>query len=82
MHDHILDKELDFMCLTEAWHKPGDYSVLNEACPPGYSYMEKARSSGPGGLAIIHRTKLELSPLPITDFSSIKCLALKCKPAP
>ena len=33
IYDHILDKGLDFMCLTETWHKPGEYSVLNEACP-------------------------------------------------
>ncbi|XP_042559606.1 uncharacterized protein LOC122128826 [Clupea harengus] len=78
---HILDKGLDFMRLTETWHKPGDYSVLNEACPPGYNYMEKACSSGRGGgLAIMHRAELKLSPLPMPDLSSMECLAFKCKP--
>ena len=68
------------MCLTETWHKPGEYSVLNEACPPGYNYMEKARSSGRGGgLAIIHRAEIK-SPLPMPEFSSMECLAFKCKP--
>ncbi|CAM4730464.1 unnamed protein product [Leuciscus chuanchicus] len=34
------------MCLTETWHQPEVYSALNEACPPGYSYLEAARSTG------------------------------------
>jgi len=41
IHDHILDRGLDFMCLVETWHKTGDHSVLNEACPQGYVYMGK-----------------------------------------
>ncbi|XP_060929417.1 uncharacterized protein LOC133003646 [Limanda limanda] len=61
-------------------NRPGDYSVLNEACPPGYKYMEKARSSGRGGgLAVMHRAELKLSPLPMPDLSSMECLAFKCK---
>jgi len=69
IYNHILDKGL---CLTKTWHKPGDYSVLNEACPPGYNYMEKARSSGRGGgLDIMHRAELKLSPLSMPDLSSM-----------
>lgn len=60
-----MDKGLDSMCITETWHQPEVYSALNDACPPGYSYLEKARSTGRGGgLAIIHRQNLELSALP------------------
>ena len=35
IHDHIVEKGLDFMCLVETWHKPGDHLLLNEVCPPG-----------------------------------------------
>ena len=69
------------MCLSETWHRPEVYSALNEACPPGYFYHEKARSTGRGGgLAILHRGELELTPLPLPKFSSFECLAAKCKP--
>ena len=66
-----------FMCLTESWHQPEVYSALNEACPPGYSYLEAARSTG---LAVIHRQDLELFPIPLPTTSSCECLAFKCKP--
>ncbi|KAK2897110.1 hypothetical protein Q8A73_013490 [Channa argus] len=49
IHNHILENETDIICLTETWHKPEAYSVLNESCPPGYTYLEKARTTGRGG---------------------------------
>ena len=55
IEEHIREKGLDFMCLTETWHQPEVYSHLNEAYPPGYSYLEAASSTGHGGgLAVIH----------------------------
>lgn len=49
IHERTVDQKLDFMCLTETWHKADAYSALNEACPPGYTYLEKARGTGRGG---------------------------------
>uniref|UniRef100_A0A8C1W0H1 Reverse transcriptase domain-containing protein n=2 Tax=Cyprinus carpio TaxID=7962 RepID=A0A8C1W0H1_CYPCA len=81
IHDHIRDKSLDIMCLTETWQKPGVFSVLNETCPPSYCYLQKARSSGRGGgLAVIYRSHLDLSLLDIPELSSFECLAFNCKP--
>ncbi|XP_047193774.1 uncharacterized protein LOC118286550 [Scophthalmus maximus] len=66
------------MCLTETWHQPEVNSALNEACPPGYSYVEAVRSTGRGGgLAVIHQQDLELSPISLPATSSCKCLAFK-----
>lgn len=45
IHDHILEKNVDLMCLTETWYQLGFFSSLNEACPPGYSYLQWARWS-------------------------------------
>ncbi|XP_073710666.1 uncharacterized protein [Misgurnus anguillicaudatus] len=81
IEEHIRENGLDFMCLTETWHQPEVYSALNEACPPGYSYLEAARSTGRGGgLAVIYRQDLELSPIALPATSSCECLAFKCKP--
>lgn len=71
--------QLDFLCLTEAWHK--GYCALSEAHPPGYGYMQAARSAGHGGgSAVIHRQDLELSLIYLPTTSSYECLAFKCKP--
>ena len=81
VHDHILDKDIDLMCLTETWHQPEVFSSLNEACPPGYSYLQRARCTGRGGgLAVIYRDTLKLSPLSLPDVSSFEYLAFKSKP--
>lgn len=51
------------MRLTETWHQPEIYSALNEACPPGYSYLEAAHITVRGGvLAIIHHWDLGVVP--------------------
>lgn len=66
-------------CLNETWHRPGVYPFLNEACPPGYTYLEKAHSPG-SGLAILHRSELYLTALLLPNFSLFECLAAKCMP--
>ncbi|KAM3583200.1 uncharacterized protein V6R79_009203 [Siganus canaliculatus] len=79
--DHILDKKLDIMCLTETWQQAGVYKALNEACPPGYKYLLKARDTGRGGgLAIFHRLDLDLFPLPLPTYTTFEALAFSCKP--
>ena len=79
IHNHY--KNINIMCLTETWHQPEAYFVLNEACPPGYSYLERARRTGRGGgLAVIYRSDLKLSPLSLPEPSTFECLAFKSKP--
>ncbi|XP_072571304.1 uncharacterized protein [Paramormyrops kingsleyae] len=81
LQEHILENGLDLLCLTETWHEPEVFYTLNESCPPGYSYFEKARSTGRGGgLAAIHSQDLELSSIPLPVLSTFECLAFKCKP--
>lgn len=61
------------MCLVETWQQPEVYSSLNKACPPGYTYLSKARTTGRGGgLAVVHRVDFELSPLSLPVHSSFE----------
>jgi len=70
IHNYIFDQKLDFMCLTETWHKSEVYSALNEDFPPGYSYLEKARGNGRGGgLAVIYRSDFHLSLVTVPKLS-------------
>lgn len=79
IHDYIAEHNLDFMCLTETWHKKDVFSSLNEASPPGYTYLEKARVTGRGGgLAVIHHANIHLSPMPLPELTSFECLAFTC----
>ena len=83
IHDHILDKCLDYTCITETWHQPNTFSSLNESCPQGYSYLQKARSTGRGGgRPVIYRSDLKLSLQPLPELSSFECLHLNVSPLP
>ncbi|CAL9705986.1 unnamed protein product [Knipowitschia caucasica] len=80
IYDHIVEKDIDIMCLTETWQKPDVFSALNESCPPGYAYAERARTTGRGGgLAILHHSALKLTPIPLPNLTTFECLGLKGK---
>lgn len=69
------------MCLTETWQQPRVYLSLTKACPKGYTYMDKARSTGyGGGLAILHRVKLNLTPLPLPSSLYLSALLHSANP--
>lgn len=69
IHDLIKDRDLDFMCSSETWQQPNDFSQVNDATPPGFVYLCKPRGSRGGGLAIIHREKWKVLPVSVPDFS-------------
>lgn len=65
IHDIIIDKKLEFMCLTETWQAQQDFLSLNHATPPGYVYIQKPRCQGRGGgLAVIYRSDILVKELP------------------
>ncbi|XP_040912341.1 uncharacterized protein LOC121193970 isoform X1 [Toxotes jaculatrix] len=55
-----------------------DYVALNQTTPTGYSYVDNPRAEGRGGgIAVIHRDDLTLSPLSIPAASSFEHLAFR-----
>ena len=56
-----------------------DYFSLNQATPPGYSYIDKPRLDGHsgGGIAIIHRHDIKTSATSIPTPSSFESLSFK-----
>ena len=49
VNELITDNNLDVIGLTETWLKPDEFTVLNEASPPGYISDHTPRASGKGG---------------------------------
>ncbi|KAK7933312.1 hypothetical protein WMY93_004208 [Mugilogobius chulae] len=71
VQDLLVDRKLDFLCLTETWQQPGDFTALNEATPPGFVYSCQPRACGRGGgLAMLHRETWKVLPVSAPDFSS------------
>ena len=75
INDIITDQECNLMCLTETWVKPNEYIALNEASPPGYSYVHQPRSTGRGGgVGLIHSENLVVTQKYSHKFNSFEIL--------
>uniref|UniRef100_UPI003AAD7030 uncharacterized protein n=1 Tax=Centroberyx gerrardi TaxID=166262 RepID=UPI003AAD7030 len=78
VNELIMDRKLDFLCLTETWQQPNDFSQLNEAVPPGFAYISIPRATGRGGgLAVLYRENIKVSAVTVPHHSSFECLAVK-----
>ena len=64
--DTILTRHLDILALTETWHHASDDISLKRCAPPGYSFVDAARSDAGstrfagergGGIAIIYNDR-------------------------
>ncbi|XP_029929809.1 LOW QUALITY PROTEIN: uncharacterized protein LOC115374818 [Myripristis murdjan] len=80
LNEFITDNNLDFLCLTETWHKPLDYFSLNQITPPppNYTYIEKARPEGRGGgVATVYRKDVKTTAISIPDVPSFEQTAFK-----
>ncbi|XP_039608793.1 uncharacterized protein LOC120528703 [Polypterus senegalus] len=73
VQDLLTDRKFDFLCLTETWQQPNDFSQLNDSTPSGFVYTCQPRESGRGGgLAVIYRENWKVSPLSVPVFSSFE----------
>ena len=62
VNELITDHNLDVIGLTETWLKPDEFTVLNEASPPGYTsdHIPRASRKG-GGVANIYDSKFQFT---------------------
>ena len=78
LNEFITDNNLDFLCITETWHKPLDYFSLNQTTPTGFTYMDKPRPEGRGGgVAAINRKDIKTSTVSIPAARSFEHLTFK-----
>ncbi|XDV31632.1 hypothetical protein PO909_002599 [Leuciscus waleckii] len=78
LNEFITDNNLDFLCITETWHKPLDYFSLNETTPTGYTYMDKPRPEGRGGgVAAVYRRDIKTSIISIPAVQSFEHITFK-----
>ncbi|XP_019735220.1 uncharacterized protein LOC109521672 [Hippocampus comes] len=78
LHEFITDNNLDFLFITETWHKHLDYFSLNQATPPGYTYIDKPRlTSRGGGVALVHKTEFKISTISTSPTESFEHITLK-----
>ena len=75
VNEIITDQEFNVLCLTETWIKPNEYVALNEASPPGYSYIHQPRvTSRGGGVAVIYNDNLGVIQKPLHKFNAFEVL--------
>ena len=79
LNEFITDDNLDFLCITETWHNHLDYYSLNQATPPGYTYIDQPRPTGKGGgVASIHKKDLKIITISTPPLTPSKPLLLNC----
>lgn len=71
--EHIIDKELDLLLITETWLTESDHVITNNLCPPNYVIHHTPRpySTG-GGVAIISHESLTVKHNQTSKYSSFE----------
>ena len=65
--DHIIDNDIDVLCITESWLcESGDEKVIKDLTPDGYKFINVPRSKGckekhGGGIGILYRASYKLN---------------------
>jgi len=79
LKDFIAEKSIDILSLTETWLSPDTPpSILNSLTPINYSLLHEPRAKGRGGgIALIHRSFLKVSRIPLPTCSSFEALCVR-----
>ena len=79
IYNHILEKSLDILCLTETLINDGDISssLLSSLLTPNYDLAQhygRPISIRGGGIAIIKHNSINLTPIKTGSLSSFECI--------
>ena len=80
--DYIVEQRLDVMCIVESWHNASDSPSLIAATPPGYCYVEKARSTtarktsnhNHGGICVFFRSNFKVRNISLPVYKTFEAL--------
>ena len=80
IYNHIVENNLDFLCLTETWINNGDILdyLLPSLLPPNYSLAQhfgRPLSMRGGSVAIIKHNSINNTPIKTEIFSFIACIS-------
>ena len=80
LQESIADLKLDILSLSETWLSLDTLpSVLNSLTPPNFSILNSPRTTGRrgGGLALIYRSTLKISKIPLQPFTTFESLCAR-----
>jgi hypothetical protein len=82
--DFTIDNKLDICVLTETWLRGNDRDnvIIEELKPPGYSVHHIARDGRGGGVAVLYRDCLSVTPSVPHKYSSFEHLECVIKTVP
>jgi len=86
----ISDERLSLVAIVETWHDGVDSPRLAACAPPGYNYVERARTRSPlsasdmttnhGGVSLFYRSELHPRRVSLTEYTTMElvCVSLHC----
>ena len=84
----ISDERLSLAAIVETWHDGVDSPRLAACAPPGYNYVERARTRSPlsasdmttnhGGVSLFYRSELHPRRVSLTEYTTMElvCVSL------
>ena len=79
IYNHMVENNLDELCVTEIWINNGDISSssLSSLLPPNYDLVKhygRPLSMSGGGITIIKHNSINHTPIKTKNFSSLECI--------
>lgn len=79
--EHITEKCVDLLAITETWLREGDDCHINDHCPPGYRFVGVPRpmSKGAkgGGVGFVIRANIDVICIPQQEFKTFETCIIR-----